>query len=139
MLEGLTTYKCILCCRLHLICLVTGIIILLLSIQFPGPNSDGLNYLIDRANKFGNRFFKFSVQPFRPTVMLCHPDTVKHLLKREESKTLGGVASFFLPWLGKKIYFISIQVFGVSYYNTTVHVYFKSFCVILFEELLHRQ
>ncbi|KAL3862141.1 hypothetical protein ACJMK2_008131 [Sinanodonta woodiana] len=49
------------------------------------------------------KMFKFWVGPFRPTLTVNHPDTVRLVLKTAEPKPTGfdGVYRFGLPWLGR--------------------------------------
>ena len=41
--------------------------------------------------------------PLRPSVIMCHPETVKILLRTQEPKPTkyGGAYATLLPWLGK--------------------------------------
>ena len=56
---------------------------------------------IDRASQFP-KWWRFWVGPLLPTVSLCHPDTIKVLVKTEEPKFTEGTGGYVLaqPWLG---------------------------------------
>ena len=59
--------------------------------------------MLDKANRHGNRVYKFWFGPFRPNAVLVHPDTAKHILKTAEPKTMKdkGGYTMLVPWLGK--------------------------------------
>ncbi|KAL3862144.1 hypothetical protein ACJMK2_008133 [Sinanodonta woodiana] len=49
------------------------------------------------------KMFKFWIGPFQATLVLNHPDTLRHVLKSVEPKPTGptGAYRFGLPWLGR--------------------------------------
>jgi len=57
--------------------------------------------LADYTRRHGGRASRFWFGPFRPTVRLAHPDTLKLILRTAEPKpTSNGGYSHVLPWLG---------------------------------------
>lgn len=59
----------------------------------------------DVAQRHGNRAVAFWFGPFRPNVLVVHPDTIKLILKTTEPKALkdsGGYA-MVVPWLGREM------------------------------------
>jgi len=59
--------------------------------------------MLDMCSRYGDRAFRQWFGPFRPSVMLHHPATLKLILKTAEPKGTGGNGPYKLtyPWLGK--------------------------------------
>nr|AAR88241.2 CYP4BB1 [Alitta virens] len=72
--------------------------------QNPGFNEKLNGYQKSMAAKY-NRLWRMWFGPFVPFISLCHPDTIKILVKTEEPKFTDGNAGYLLaePWLGNRL------------------------------------
>lgn len=70
-------------------------------VNWPGFGDEGLKYLRDKTRRFP-RYSAVWRTILKPSVSVCHPDTVKAVLKRSDPKpTSSGFYKFGLPWLGE--------------------------------------
>jgi len=70
-------------------------------VAWPGFGDEGLKFLRDKAARFP-RYSAVWRTILKPSISVCHPDTVKAVLKRSDPKpTASGFYKFGLPWLGE--------------------------------------
>ena len=83
--------------------------------KFPGPNKEGLKWLVDYAVKYP-RYYLLVHGPFKSKLLLNHPETIKQLLKTAEPKQLNidGFYRMAKPWIGEGFfYYLSNNIFIV--------------------------
>ena len=82
--------------------LVPVVLLPLNSLQHPGANEAGLLWITSRAKLYPKAGY-FWFGPWRPVVVLKHPQTVKRMVQRGAPKPISGSYGLILPWLGKML------------------------------------
>ncbi|KAK3587337.1 hypothetical protein CHS0354_011318 [Potamilus streckersoni] len=70
--------------------------------KFPKPGQELLNRFQELGRQY-RRYYVLWFGPFQPIIFVCHPTTVKQVLKTSEPKPtlFGGAYRHAIPWLGR--------------------------------------